>query len=159
MLLLAKIFLSGENDLYTGLVLYGLALTFGTGLYMTEKVRIGVALYATIKGNKDALEQIAKLSSRLNHYRADVSIIIDETNRDRVAQTEARLNGLKQEIGQGFSAVLGLVTTEEKRITIHDAQTTWSEFLATVENDLLPAIARGDRGAARQRLEEGRTAS
>ncbi len=134
----------------TAVVLSGLVLTFGIGLYLTGKVRIGSDMYNTIKGNKDTLEQIAKLSTRLNHYRADVSIIIDETNQDRIAQTKARLDGFKKEIDDGFAGVLSLVTTEEKKITIQDAQTTWSEFLTTVENDMLPAIERGGHADARE---------
>ncbi|MHB8880518.1 MAG: methyl-accepting chemotaxis protein [Thermodesulfovibrionales bacterium] len=136
--------------LLTIVVLSGMALSFGSGLYLIGKVRIGSDLYKTIKGNQNSLEKIAKLSSKLNHYRADVSIIIDETNQDRVEQTKVTLDSLKAEINSGFEEVLGMISTEEKKIAIQDAQTTWAEFLATVETEILPAIERGDRAAARQ---------
>jgi len=136
--------------LLTAVVLSGLALSFGSGLYLIGKVRIGGELYNTIKNNQNALEKIAKLSAKLNHYRADVSIIIDEKNQDRVEQTKSKLDSLKAEINSGFTEVLGIMATEEKKIAIQDAQTTWSEFLTTVETDMLPAIMRGDRMTARQ---------
>jgi methyl-accepting chemotaxis protein len=132
------------------IVLSGLVLSFGSGLYLIGKVRIGSDLYNTIKDNQNSLEKIAKLGGKLNHYRADVSIIIDETNRDRVEQTKSRLAGLKTEVNSGFTEVLGLIASEEKKIAIQDAQGTWSEFFATVENDIFPAIERGNRASARQ---------
>lgn len=136
--------------LLTAVVLSGLVLSFGSGLYLIGKVRIGSDLYNTIKNNQNALEKIAKLNAKLSNYRAEVSIIIDETNRDRVEQTKSKLDSLKTEINSGFTEVLGIMASEEKKITIQDAQTTWSEFLSTVESDMLPAIMRGDRTTARQ---------
>ena len=63
--------------LLTIVVLVGLACSFATGLYLISQVRIGSGLYKKIKGNKDTLEQIAKLSSQaeqfpggyVDHYR------------------------------------------------------------------------------------------
>jgi methyl-accepting chemotaxis protein len=136
--------------LLTVVVLSGLVLSFGSGLYLVGKVRIGSELYNTIKNNQNSLEKIAKLGGKLNHYRADVSITIDETNRDRVEQTKSSLDGQKTEINAGFTEVLGIIASEEKKIAIQDALATWSEFTATVENDIFPSIERGDRTSARQ---------
>ena len=135
--------------LLTIVVLVGLACSFGTGLYLILNVRIGSSLYKTIKANKDSLEQIAKLSSQLNNYRADMSIIIDETEQDKISQITSNLNRLKGEIDEAFAGLLSRIENEEKKVTIQDAQTTWVEFIATVESELLPAVSAGQRAAAR----------
>ena len=135
--------------LLTIVVLVGLACSFGTGLYLILNVRIGSSLYKTIKTNKDSLEQIAKLSSQLNNYRADMSIIIDETDQDKASQITSNLNRLKGEIDEAFAGLLTRIENEEKKVTIQDAQTTWAEFIATVDSELLPAVSAGQRAAAR----------
>ena len=136
--------------LLTIVVLLGLATSFATGLYLISKVRIGSGVYNTIKGNKEVLEQIAKLSSKLNNFRADMSIIIDETDHDKTSQIRSNLGRLKGEIEEGFAGLLTQIESEEKKVTIEDAQKTWAEFMATVEGEFLPAVSAGRRGEARE---------
>lgn len=136
--------------LLTIVVLVGLACSFGSGLYLISEVRIGSSLYQKIKSNKDILEQIAKLSSKLNNYRADMSIIIDETDQDKASQIKSNLDRLKGEINEDFTGLLTLIGNEEKKVTIQDAQATWSEFTATVDSELLPAVSSGKSGEARE---------
>jgi methyl-accepting chemotaxis protein len=146
---LRNIKLRNKLWLLTIVVLAGLAASFFSGLYVIRNVRIGSDLYQKIKGNKDVLEQIAKLSSKLNHFRAEMSIIIDETDRDKAAQVRNSLKALKADIDSGFSGLSSSIEVEEKKIAMNDAQATWSEFVATVENELLPAVEGGRRTEAR----------
>lgn len=136
--------------LLTVVVLVGLACSFGTGLYLVTQVRIGSGLYQQIKSNKDIQENIAKLSSKLNNFRADMSIIIDETDQDKASQMKLNLDRLKADISSDFSSLLSQIENEEKKVTIQDAQTTWAEFIATVDSELLPAVSSGNRASARE---------
>ena len=79
-----------------------------------------------------------------------MSIIIDETEQDKISQITSNLNRLKGEIDEAFAGLLSRIENEEKKVTIQDAQTTWIEFIATVESELLPAVSAGKRAAARE---------
>lgn len=131
------------------IVLAGLAASTLSGVFLLSKVRIGSDLYQKIKVNKDLLENIAKLESKLNQYRAELSILIDESNGDKAAQIRENMNALKGEINSGFAGLLSAVQSEEKKVTVQDAGTTWSEFISTTESELFPAVAAGNRAAAR----------
>jgi methyl-accepting chemotaxis protein len=137
-------------EVLTAIVLMGLVASFFTGLYLLSEVRIGGALYGTIKANKDLQEELAKLSSKLNHYRAEMSILIDETDRDKAARIRANMSSLKADIDEGFSDLLASVAGAGKKVTVEDARATWTEFLATAEGEFLPAISAGSRAAARE---------
>jgi methyl-accepting chemotaxis protein len=146
---LKNIKLRNKLWLLSVIVLIGLAASFLSGVFLLSKVRIGSDLYQTIKANRDLLEQIAKLESKLNQYRAELSIIIDESDRDVAAQTRNNMSSLKGAIESSFAGLLSAVRNEEKKVTVQDAGATWSEFIATAENEFLPAVAAGNRLAAR----------
>lgn len=131
------------------IVLAGLAASSLSSVFLLSQVRIGSDLYGQIKGNLDLLEQIARLESKLNQYRAEMSIIIDETDKDKATQIRDRMSELKSVIEDDFSGLLTTVLSEEKKVTVQDAQSTWSEFSATSENELLPSVAAGKRAEAR----------
>ncbi|MEK6745080.1 MAG: methyl-accepting chemotaxis protein [Nitrospirota bacterium] len=131
------------------IVLAGLAASTFSGVFLLSKVRIGSDLYQKIKVNKDILENIAKLGSKLNHYRAQLSIIIDESEKDKAAQVRASMTDLKGDIESGFAGLLSAMQNEEKKVTVLDTKTTWSAFIETTENELFPAVAAGNRAAAR----------
>jgi len=136
--------------LLAGIVFLCFVLSLVMEFSLLNEVRVGSELYASIRNNKDALEKIALLHSDLNLYRAQVAIIIDEPNPDRAKQIQSRLTDLKAAINEELADILGGTGSEELRVSLEDAHTTWTEFLATVENDLLPAVQRGERLQARE---------
>ncbi|MFZ5798055.1 MAG: methyl-accepting chemotaxis protein [Desulfobulbaceae bacterium] len=132
------------------IVLAGLAASSLSSVFLLSQVRIGSDLYGQIKGNRDLLEQIARLESKLNQYRAEMAIVIDETDSDKAAQIRGSMNELKSAIEDDFSGLLTAVLSEEKTVTVQDAQSTWNEFSVTNENEFLPSVAAGNRSEARE---------
>src|SRR5512145_781913 len=135
--------MAGKMRLLIVIVLVGMAASLLASLFLIGKVRIGSDLYAQIKQNKDVLEQIAKLSSKLNQYRAEMSIIIDETDKDKASGIRQNMDRIKADVNAGFDGLLSAITNEEKKLTVQDAQSTWAEFQGTVEKEFLPAVAEG----------------
>jgi len=131
------------------IVLIGLASSLVSSLFLLSHVRIGSERYVTMRTNHELMEKVAILASKLNHYRAEMSIVIDETDADRNGQIRERMATLKTEVGAGFSWLLENVKSEEKKVIVTDAQTTWTEFLSTAEGELLPAVSKGERTQAR----------
>ncbi len=136
--------------LLTGIVFVSFILSLALQFYLLNGVKVGGRLYAEIGNDKDSLERIALLQSDLNLFRAQVAIIIDETNADKARQLRARLDRLRSSINAQLAGVLGSSQSVEQMVTLQDAQATWAEFLATVEDELLPAVRRGDRLRARE---------
>jgi len=132
----------------TAIVLLGFISSTGMGIYIMNKVKIGSNLYKTIQQYKDSLEAIALLKSDLSQIRAEITATIVETDKDKLEQITAHINELKQEIELRFKEIMDSITTEEKKIAIMDAQATWTEFLSTVDNEVLPAIQQNDRSLA-----------
>jgi len=131
------------------IVLAGLAASTLSGVFLLSKVSIGSDLYQKIKVNKDLLENIAKLESKLNQYRAEMSILIDESNRDKAAQIRSSMDTQQAAIGRDFTGLMSAISSDEKKVTLQDAVATWTAFMETVEKELFPAVAAGDRAAAR----------
>ncbi len=136
--------------LLAGIVLVSFVLALVMEFSLINEVRVGSRLYTTIKNNKDVLEKIALLQSDLNLFRAQVAIIIDETNADKAKQMRLRLAELKTAINDALAEIVGSTRSEEQSVSLEDARATWTEFLATTENDLLPAVQRGERLQARE---------
>jgi methyl-accepting chemotaxis protein len=134
----------------TGIVFAGLIFSTGMGIYMMEKVRVGSELYRTIQNYKDSLEKIALLKSDLNQIRAEMTATVVEMDDDKVAMHVDRINDLKLEIADKFKEISDSIDEEEKVIVIMDAEATWSEFLSTIDNEVLPAIFEGERNTARE---------
>lgn len=131
------------------IILIGLIVSSFSSMYLLSRVRIGSELYLQIKTNREMLERIARLESRLNQYRAELSIFIDETDSDKSAQIRRSINELKETIDTGFSELLSIVQTEEKDVIVQDAEATWTEFSISSEKDLIPAVQAGNRVEAR----------
>jgi methyl-accepting chemotaxis protein len=134
----------------TGIVFAGLIFSTGMGIYMMEKVRVGSDLYRTIQTYKDSLENIALLKSDLNQIRAEITSTVVETDADKTAVHVDKINELKTEIAGKFNVILESLETEEKKIVILDAEATWSEFLSTMDDEVLPAVFEDDRNTARE---------
>src|SRR5512145_1460860 len=113
----------------TVIVLLGLTSSFVTGLVLINQVRIGSHQYDKIKANREVLEQIALLSSKLNNFRAEMAIVIDEVDKDKASRIRENMTGLRSAIDQGFDGLLSLIASEEKKVTVLDAQKTWAEFV------------------------------
>jgi len=60
------------------------------------------------------------------------------------------MNELKTIIDSKFTEILAALESEEKKMAIEDARSTWLEFLTTTEEEVVPAAQRGERTQARE---------
>jgi methyl-accepting chemotaxis protein len=132
------------------IIFIGFAMSVSISFILLAKVKIGSALYTAIKINKDTLERIAGLQSDLNRYRAQMAFMMDEKDIGKKDQISEGMKELKGIIDSKFAEIINALESVEKRMAIEDAQSTWTEFLSTTENELLPAIERGDSFQARE---------
>jgi methyl-accepting chemotaxis protein len=125
-------------------------LSIVTGIYIMNQVKVGSGLYKTIQNRKTSLEMIALLKSDLNQIRGEFATLISETDKDKMAQIEAKVTELRAEIESNFSTIAAMLDSEEKRIAIQDAHATWGEFMETAGKELIPAVRREDRALAKE---------
>ncbi|MDP2158345.1 MAG: hypothetical protein Q8K68_11625, partial [Nitrospirota bacterium] len=76
------------------IVLIGLAASLLSSFFLLSRVRIGSEIYVKIRTNRDLLEKIAIQASKLNNYRAEIAIVIDEADADKTKQILARMDTL-----------------------------------------------------------------
>jgi methyl-accepting chemotaxis protein len=132
----------------TSLVFVGFLFSTVMGVYIMQQVKIGSTLYKTIQTRKDSLEKLALLKSDLNQVRGEIAILIDESDTDKLSQIQAKIDDLKTEIESKFNELSGAVNSDELKVFVSDSQTTWQEFISTVDNEMTPAITQGKRAVA-----------
>jgi len=145
-----KLKLRTKMLLLSAIVFAGFILSTGMGIYILNQVKVGSSLYQTIKNNKDTLEKFALLKSDLNQMRADVLDLLGETDPDKMTQIVANMKLLDAGINEKFAEALALISSEEKKIAVADAEVTWKEFAATIDDELIPTVKSGNRAQARE---------
>ncbi len=136
--------------LIIAVVFLGFAASISMGMYTINQVKVGSGLYNKISGYEHSLEKIALLKSDLNQVRGELTLLASETDKDKIEQFAAIVNELKSAIEAGFAEAMKSIESEERRIPIEDAQATWLEFIATVNDELMPAVNQGEMGRARE---------
>lgn len=132
------------------IVFIGFLVSTLASVYTVSEVKVGGRLYVTIRESKDALEQFALLKSDLNQIRAESIELIGEPEADRRAQIREIIEQLSKDTNDKFALLGKLGSSEERKVAINDAQSTWEEFAATMANELIPALEKGDTTLARQ---------
>jgi len=131
------------------IVFIGFLVSSLASVYTVSEVKIGGKLYVAIKESKDALEQFALLKSDLNQIRAESISLIGESDSDKRGQLKEIIGQLSKDANDRFAVLGKLITSEDKKVAIQDARSTWEEFAATMENELIPALEQGDVVQAR----------
>jgi len=129
-------------------MLAGLACFVGFSLVLVDQVRVGGAMYQTISDYKGLLEQLALLKSDLNQVRGEILTLIMERDQDKIEQNRTNLGYLYGDVNDRFEALLSLNISEDKRISLEDAQTTWQEFSSSIETEVTPLVLGEDYTAA-----------
>jgi methyl-accepting chemotaxis protein len=65
-----------------------------------------------------------------------------------MAQIRESIAYLYDDVGTRFDNALALTTNEEKQISLQDARTTWDEFRATLDSEIVPQVTAGQYDAA-----------
>jgi methyl-accepting chemotaxis protein len=131
------------------IVFIGFLVSTLASVYTVSEVKVGGRLYMTIKQSKDALEQFALLKSDLNQIRAESAGLIGEPDADKRTQIKGIIEQLSKDANEKFALLVKLAASEETKLAINDAKSTWEEFAATMENELIPALEKGDTTQAR----------
>lgn len=135
--------------LLSAIVFIGFLVSTLMSVYTVGEVKVGGRLYKTIKESKDALEQFALLKSDLNQIRAESISMISEPDPDKRSQLKVIIGQLSKDTNEKFALLGKLTSSEERKLAINDAQTTWEEFAATMDNELIPALESGEPAKAR----------
>lgn len=144
-----KMKMKSKMILLSAIVFIGFLVSTIASVYTVSEVKIGGRLYLAIKVSKDALEQFALLKSDLNQIRAESIGMIGEPDSDKRSQMKTIVGQLSKDANDRFAMLGKLSTSEDKKVAINDARSTWEEFSSTMENDLFPALERGDVTQAR----------
>ena len=128
--------------------LAGMGATFAANLWTLETVKVGGSLYARIDERRNALEQLANLRADLNQVRAELAAIAAETVPERIGPLKAHLAEVKQVVNDDFGAVERAMRDEADRVVVEDARNTWSEFVSTMDDVLVPAAEAGRQAQA-----------
>ena len=134
-----------KMTLLSVIVFIGFLVSTLASVYTVTEVKVGGRLYMTIKQSKDALEQFALLKSDLNQIRAESAGLIGEPDADKRAQIKGIIEQLSKDANEKFALLVKLTTSEENKLAVNDAKSTWEEFAATMENELIPALKRAIR--------------
>lgn len=135
--------------LLSTIVFIGFLVSMLASIYTVGEVKVGGRLYVTIKESKDALEQFALLKSDLNQIRAESIGLISEAEPDKREQLKGIIVQLTKDTNEKFALLGKLSASEERKLAINDARSTWEEFATTLTDELIPALERGDTTQAR----------
>ena len=134
----------------TLIVFISLVISICMGIYSLNQVKIGSSMYEKIQGLKSTLEIAALLKSDLNQIRGDSLAMLGEDIQDIKLQINENIMELSGEIDSRFDEILQIIDDEEIKLPILDAQQTWSEYINTLKNEILPAINKGNTVTARE---------
>ena len=128
-------------------VIIGFVISATGGLVLMNRSS-GRALFLKIGAFKDAIEHAALLKADLNATRLSLVTMLHEKDEDKIRKLQATMAGLAEDIDRSFDDTAQHVDDEELRTAMNDAKITWTEFMKTQKDELLPAFASGNRTKA-----------
>lgn len=134
--------------LLIAVVFVGFVVALTMSYYTISQVKVGSKIYTNIKNSKDSIEQIALLKSDLNQVRAELIVLISQTDTDEQQKTLEDLQQIAVDIDEKFAATIKKLESEDMKVAVQDAQITWQEFLDTMQNEQIPAAREGNREKA-----------
>ncbi len=136
-----------------GVVVFAAMLaSVGASLYAIQQLRVGGPLYERIVLGKDLVADILPPPEYVIEAYLEARLAID--NPSAVAQSAARLKQLHKEYDDRHAYWLAArLPVNLKREMVETSHVQVQAFWGHIENDYLPALARGDTGAARTALE------
>ncbi len=130
--------------LLSAAVFSGILLISASSLYLMNEVKIGGSAYRYIQKDKDALESIALLKSDLFQINSEMQNLMLKADTATAAKNITTIKSLSNDIELNFGIVLESLASAEKLASINKANTVWLEYQKTLQEELLPAAARGD---------------
>jgi len=129
------------------IVVVGFVISTTGGLVLMNRSS-GRTLFVKIGGFKDAIEHSALLKADLNAMRLALISMLYEKDTDKINKLQKTMASLAEDIDKSFDETAGLVDDEELKTAMNDAKITWTEFMKTQKDELLPAFTSGNREKA-----------
>jgi len=140
-----------KMSLLAAMVLLGFALSLAMNAYLDQRVRIGGTAFREIKQDRILMELVALQKADLNQVRAELGMMAEEgQNADAIRATRESIEVLRTAVDRRFEELMGLSISDEKRLSIDDARTTWSEFFGAIDETIMPALQAEQYGLARR---------
>ena len=116
------------------------------GIQTLNRVGIGGAGYRGIALLHEKLDASIRLKADILRLRTEELRLVAETDGEKIRQRISAIEKLVQTIPSGFSSLSH--DPSRKKDSLSDARKIWSELSTVLENEILPAVRRGDRGRA-----------
>ncbi len=132
--------------LLMAVLLIGFLIIALAGIQTLNRVGIGGAGYRGIALLHEKLDASIRLKADILRLRTEELRLVAETDGEKIRQRISAIEKLVQTIPPGFSSLSH--DPSRKKDSLSDARKIWSELSTVLENEMLPAVRRGDRGRA-----------
>lgn len=132
--------------LLMAVLLVGFLIIALAGIQTLNRVGIGGAGYRGIALLHEKLDASIRLKADILRLRTEELRLVAETDGEKIRQRISAIEKLVQTIPSGFSSLSH--DPSRKKDSLSDARKIWSELSTVLENEILPAVRRGDRGRA-----------
>jgi methyl-accepting chemotaxis protein len=132
--------------LLMAVLLVGFLIIALAGIQTLNRVGIGGAGYRGIALLHEKLDASIRLKADILRLRTEELRLVAETDGEKIRQRISAIEKLVQTIPPGFSSLSN--DPSRKKDSLSDARKIWSELSTALENEMLPAVRRGDRGRA-----------
>ena len=132
--------------LLMAVLLIGFLIIALAGIQTLNRVGIGGAGYRGIALLHEKLDASIRLKADILRLRTEELRLVAETDGEKIRQRLSAIEKLVQTIPPGFSSLSH--DPSRKKDSLSDARKIWSELSTVLENEMLPAVRRGDRGRA-----------
>lgn len=132
--------------LLMAVLLIGFLIIALAGIQTLNRVGIGGAGYRGIALLHEKLDASIRLKADILRLRTEELRLVAETDGEKIRQRISAIEKLVQTIPPGFSSLSH--DPSRKKDSLSDARKIWSELSTVLENEILPAVRRGDRGRA-----------
>ncbi|HOI15246.1 MAG TPA: HAMP domain-containing methyl-accepting chemotaxis protein [Geobacteraceae bacterium] len=116
------------------------------GIQTINRVGIGGAGYRGIALLHEKLDASIRLKADILRLRTEELRLVAETDGEKTRQRISAIEKLVQTIPSGFSSLSK--DPSRQKDPLSDTRKIWSELSTVLENEILPAVRRGDRGRA-----------
>jgi methyl-accepting chemotaxis protein len=124
--------------------LTGVILVILLGMLLLNEIRIGGPVYATIRGNSTALENIALLKSDLYQISNEMQNFMLETDPAVAGRIVKTVKLLVSSIDRKFAVLPGAIRSPGTQDALAKSRGIWIDYKKTLLTDILPAIERGE---------------
>jgi len=122
-----------------------------------NRVRIGSESYRKISLVRETLEGSLLLKANIYRLRAELLDLSGNTGNEKIKTGIATVTSLSSNIPTEFSALSTTISSPETREPLTEARKAWNELAIVIQEEIVPAAARGDRAQTSELASGSRT--